>query len=322
MYNCLIFGTGSAYFYRKYYLNYNYFNIIGMLDNNEKKWGELCDNVEIDNPQNIHNYSFDYIFIMSSFYKQIEQQLIELGVLKEKIINLYLMVNQNVSGRTQVANRFINFEEGYRQGIEIGGANNPINMIDKRIIILQVDYCDHSTKNDVFKDKHLVKVDIVDDGEKLTTIQDDSLDFIVACHMLEHCKNPIGTIRNFIAKVKTGGIIFLAVPDKRYSFDRNREITLFEHLVLDDMDPSDTRDREHFFNEKPEVFFTEQEINRVQKSIENDERKHFHVWDSNAFLEFIYEAKKYLNHTYSIELVGNLENGLISNEILCVLRKR
>ena len=60
-------------------------------------------------------------------------------------------------------------------------------------------------------------------------------------------------IRNFIAKVKTGGIIFLAVPDKRYSFDRNREITLFEHLVLDDMDPSDTRDREHFFNEKPEV---------------------------------------------------------------------
>ena len=65
----------------------------------------------------------------------------------------------------------------------------------------------------------LVKVDIVDDGEKLSSFPDGQLDFIIANHMIEHTANPLGTIRNHLRKIREGGVLYYAVPDKRYTFD-------------------------------------------------------------------------------------------------------
>ena len=42
----------------------------------------------------------------------------------------------------------------------------------------------------------LTQVDVVDDGEKLATIADESQDFIVANHFLEHTEDPVGTIEH------------------------------------------------------------------------------------------------------------------------------
>ena len=39
----------------------------------------------------------------------------------------------------------------------------------------------------------LVTPDVVDDGESLTTVAADSVDFVVANHLIEHCQDPIGT---------------------------------------------------------------------------------------------------------------------------------
>ena len=71
-------------------------------------------------------------------------------------------------------------------------------------------------------DWDLTEVDIVDDGEKLATIAAERQDFIVANHFLEHCENPIGTIETHLGKLKPGGVLFYAVPDKRYTFDFRR----------------------------------------------------------------------------------------------------
>jgi hypothetical protein len=74
---------------------------------------------------------------------------------------------------------------------------------------------------------------VIDDGETLVTIADGSQDFIVANNFPKHTGDPIGTIGNHLAKMKPGGILFYAVPDKRYTFDFRREATALKHLIRD-----------------------------------------------------------------------------------------
>ena len=78
--------------------------------------------------------------------------------------------------------------------------------------------------------------DVVDDGEQLLTFPDSSLDFVIANHMLEHCENPLGTIRSHLAKLNSGGVLFYTIPDMRFFLDRTREPTSFEHLQMDDLE--------------------------------------------------------------------------------------
>ncbi len=68
----------------------------------------------------------------------------------------------------------------------------------------------------------LVPVDIIDDGETLATIAEGSQDFIIAHHFLEHTQDPIGTIARHLDVLRPGGVLFMAVPDKRETFDVDR----------------------------------------------------------------------------------------------------
>lgn len=79
----------------------------------------------------------------------------------------------------------------------------------------------------------LVKVDIIDDGEQLRKIASGAQDFSIANHFLEHCRNPLGTLETFLDRIKTNGILYIVVPDKRFTFDTKRQITSFVHLVRD-----------------------------------------------------------------------------------------
>ena len=88
----------------------------------------------------------------------------------------------------------------------------------------------------------LTPVDVVDDGERLETFGDGSLDFIIGNHMLEHCENPLGTMRAHLSQGARRGIVYYAVPDKRFSFDADRPLTPWEHLERDDRDgPAESR---------------------------------------------------------------------------------
>lgn len=56
---------------------------------------------------------------------------------------------------------------------------------------------------------------------------------MIANHFLEHCENPIKAFLNMLRVLRPGGILFLAVPDKRHTFDRDRPVTPLAHLVRD-----------------------------------------------------------------------------------------
>ena len=124
-----------------------------------------------------------------------------------------------INKRSVIAKRFLKGE-----GIEIGALHHPLKLPTNA----SVKYVDRLSNSELrihypeLSNCDIVEVDIIDDGEKLSTIYSDSLDFIVANHMLEHCLNPIGTIRNHLKHIKRNGIIYYAVPDKIHSFDNKR----------------------------------------------------------------------------------------------------
>jgi SAM-dependent methyltransferase len=206
-------------------------------------------------------------------------------------------------------------------GIEIGALHQPL-WTPPSAHVRYVDRFDGAGLREHYpelKDFKLVNVDVLDDGEKLTTFTDASLDFIISNHMLEHCENPIGTIRNHLSKVRRGGILYYAVPDKRKTFDIERELTPFDHLVEDDRLGPERSRRKHFLEWSQWVNHQsgtkiEEEANRLMRQ---NYSIHYHVWDDAAFREFVESTREYLDDPFAIE-------ELVENEFetIAILRKR
>ena len=123
----------------------------------------------------------------------------------------------------------------FGEGLEIGPLHQPLQMPPRA----RVRYVDRMTTDQLRSEYpelagwKLTEVDVVDDGETLATIADGSQDFIVANHFLEHCENPIGTIETHLRKLRPGGVLFYAVPDKRFTFDFRRPVTPLAEMVAD-----------------------------------------------------------------------------------------
>lgn len=119
------------------------------------------------------------------------------------------------------------------QGIEIGPSSFPLH-ISKKAKVWYVDILNERQLCGLYRDippEKMVKIDFIDDGEKLQGFKDGTLDFIIANHFIEHTVNPCRTIINFLRVLKKGGIIFLAVPNRVNTFDYLRPLTEVEHLI-------------------------------------------------------------------------------------------
>jgi SAM-dependent methyltransferase len=205
-------------------------------------------------------------------------------------------------------------------GIEIGALHMPMPLPENA----QVQYVDRMTVDALRKqypelsNLPLVEADIVDDGEKLFSIKDESCDFLIAAHMIEHTQDPIGTLKNWLRVLRNAGVIYLAVPHKAFTFDKNRPDTTLEHLQKDYEDgPADSR-REHFDEWVDLVDNTPEHErgDRIIKLMALDYSIHYHVWDSNSFLEFLCFCARKVGLRFTIE-----DFQLNGHEMLVVLRK-
>jgi len=206
------------------------------------------------------------------------------------------------------------------QGIEVGALHQPL-WTSERASVRYVDRLDVPALRRHYPELgalELVKVDIVDDGEKLSSLPDGQLDFIIANHMIEHTENPLGTIRNHLRKIREGGVLYYAVPDKRYTFDVDRPITPFEHLVRDDQEGTHLSRMEHFVEWGRLVgkIPPDQLDEHVAKLLESNYSIHFHVWDHAQFGDFLKRANDYLGNPFAVEYYG--QNGI---EVITILRK-
>jgi len=215
----------------------------------------------------------------------------------------------------RIAKRYLSGE-----GIEIGALHNPLPLPRSA----RVRYVDRLPVSELrahypeLEQEPLVHVDILDDGERLATISDSSVDFVVANHFLEHTQDPVGTLLNTFRILKPAGVLYLAVPDKRHTFDIDRPVTPFEHVLRDFEEGPHVSRRDHFEEWARLVDkVTEDEIpRRVEQLMELDYSIHYHVWTQGEALALLTGVRDRLKLGFDIEL---MERNL--NEVVFVLRK-
>jgi SAM-dependent methyltransferase len=193
-------------------------------------------------------------------------------------------------------------------GLEIGALHQPLEVPDDVV----VHYVDRQTVADLrhefpeLDDWDMVEADVIDDGELLSSVADGSQDFIIANHFLEHCEDPIGTIRNHLGKLRPGGVLFYAVPDKRYTFDFRRPVTPLDHVVVDHVSGPEGSRREHYDEWTRLVEIKpgeadEQALARARVLEAAAHSIHMHVWTQDEFLRLVLECRERFDESFEIE---------------------
>jgi predicted SAM-dependent methyltransferase len=119
-------------------------------------------------------------------------------------------------------------------GLEIGCLHTRLN-VDANVRI--VDFQDTETLRKNYKNDPNVNVDdiwpvdIVTNAWDLSKVSDNSVDFVMSSHVLEHLPNPAIAIKEWLRVVKSGGIVFFIVPDMRHTFDKKRKLTPVSVLI-------------------------------------------------------------------------------------------
>jgi len=212
-------------------------------------------------------------------------------------------------------------------GIEIGALHRPVYAPH-----LAVQYVDRLSKEQLLKEYpelkglDIVEADILDDAESLETIKDSSQDFVIANHVIEHMVDPIKSLLAWQRVLRPGGRLYLAVPDKRKTFDQERELTSIDHLLDDFQNPSKERDFIHFQDFASKVsckVFGLRPIDEAEELArelyESNYSIHYHVWTEHSFREFLKTVQKEIAEWQCKELAFRPTK---RDEFILVLEKR
>jgi SAM-dependent methyltransferase len=179
-------------------------------------------------------------------------------------------------------------------GVEFGAGANPYPVpMDCR-----VKYADLLTAEQLESELYpgqvchdLIMPDLQSDFDTFNGIEDESMDFIIGCHVIEHTKSPISVIKNAYQKLRPGGQLVLVIPDKEKTFDRARELTTLDHLVLDHESPDRARDYDHYIDFYTNATAYNTPADQLQATIQENFDKefaiHYHVWNYKSFSSMV-----------------------------------
>ena len=115
------------------------------------------------------------------------------------------------------------------EGLEIGGAaHNPFGLNTRNV--------DYTREQTIYKEMEIntcgrtLPVDIVAPGDAVP-LPDASVDFVISSHVLEHFFDPIKALQEWYRLVRLGGIIFMIVPHKERTFDKEKQRTQLSELL-------------------------------------------------------------------------------------------
>lgn len=218
--------------------------------------------------------------------------------------------------RTDLSNRYLH---AGMTVLEIGAYHNPfpangsiVHYVDRlpRTELLVRAQADPNLKNnDLSK---IPDTTFVGNGNTLDCVPGENrYDAVVNSHVLEHCDDPIGAIKEWIWRLNPNGVLIMAVPNKKHTFDRDRPITPFWDLL-----PAYTyqtfrlQRRNRMYREWKEL------VDPNAPAVDCGEDIHFNVWDAPALLDFLVQTRAQIG-LFNIELFA--EEGY---EVFVVLRRR
>ncbi len=110
---------------------------------------------------------------------------------------------------------------GLTPGIEIGAFKTPIPGIRPIYIDKYATYANAPCLADY-------------QGEAIALpFKTNSLGYVASSHVLEHVANPVRALVEWYRVLRPGGLIYLVVPDRRYTWDHPRAPTTVEHMIAD-----------------------------------------------------------------------------------------
>lgn len=208
-------------------------------------------------------------------------------------------------------------------GIEIGALHRPLVAPPGA----RVTYVDRMPDAELrahypeLADLKLTPVTVVGSAEDLSAFADNSVDFIIANHLLEHLEDPIAGLIEFHRVLRPDGALYMALPDSRVTFDRTRELTPPEHLI---------DEHRHGTKGNREAHYRDFVVNAENRTVDADARVaelmkldysiHFHVWRANTFLEFLYAAEKEARIAFEIAAFAPPEHPADDEFILVLLK--
>jgi SAM-dependent methyltransferase len=215
--------------------------------------------------------------------------------------------------RKRLANQYIS-----GHGLEFGALHFSLPLP----IWASVRYADVLTADELsvaFPDIRDIQLpDVVTDLETMTGIGDASEDFIVANHVMEHVEDPLKAMESISRVLRPSGIAFIALPDKRFTFDYDRTVTPLEHIIKDHKEGPAWSRADHYDEWVRCVDRLDGDAHREKASLMLGQRAniHFHVWDYPAMMEmFAYVARI---PQLGLEIETSVLNGI---EVIWILRK-
>lgn len=128
-----------------------------------------------------------------------------------------------------------------KRGLEIGPLASPL--ITKADLkddggIFYLDHLSEDELKEKYRSDKSIKIDeilpvdfICPDGDILKAVDECRFDYIVASHVIEHSPNMLKFLADLYEILLPGGVLFLVIPDMRFTFDKNRAETTFGELL-------------------------------------------------------------------------------------------
>ena len=178
-------------------------------------------------------------------------------------------------------------------GIEFGAGTSPLSVpyaanVDYADVFDYEDLVEHlypgQLVTDMLKPKYKLSFDAV------SKLPCKNLDFIIACHVIEHVANPVKAIIDSLGKLKKGAKLVLIVPEKTKTFDKDRQTTTIDHLIKDYFNPDRNRDFEHFVEfynvaQPPEDLSLVEQV--IQENFSNAFPIHYHTFTHRSFKKLL-----------------------------------
>lgn len=124
-----------------------------------------------------------------------------------------------------------------QHGIEIGPLNRPIVKATEG----RIEYVDH-LPTEALRQKYAADPNVDENGlVPISYVWGDAtlpaavghkqFDYVVASHVIEHVPDVVSWLAEIAAVLKPGGILALAIPDMRWTFDCRRQPTSFAEVI-------------------------------------------------------------------------------------------
>lgn len=224
-------------------------------------------------------------------------------------------------------------------GIEIGALHRPL-AVSGRAHVTFVDRLPLEQLREHYKELaelQLAPVDVIGSADNLAAFADETLDFVIANHLIEHLEDPIKALKEFQRVMRPRGLLFMCVPDARVTFDRLRPLTHAEHIIAEHRGGSEvimSNRRDHYVDwvinvedsgvlgelDRPISASTQEE--RVRKLMEMDYSIHFHCWQASTFLEFFETVRR--EEGLELEVLDAADTAAtgVADELVLLIGKR